>query len=213
MTVVAGREGRPSWLTTTAAVHNVDRPMIVLAGISWILAAAAMHVGLPQTIRAQNIAPQPLQSIGALTMCFPASVHAALLGHRAPWLTSTTQGRVRAHLRIGWLAIVSSTGVLAALACGASAPPGVPIGHVVSLWALWFGLAILAAVLLRPELAIVAPVAAGIVATIPALTPFRRNPIYNIDLADQLRFLSAATLAIAAISYIQLGDGSDRAAR
>lgn len=194
-----------AWL---GAAHGLHIRVVAGLAIAWLVTGALARVGIPAVDPRLGVSARPLETFGTLAVCLPAALHAALLKNSLPWLTATSP-RSPVQLRALWAAAMILVASVSGSVWVATLPAGVPRAHAFSLWLLIFGSAIVSVVLLRSDLAAVAPLVLIAAFTVRGLVPFSANAPYNVTLTAWLAGAAGLTLLGGAVAYAVKGDGQD----
>lgn len=192
---------RLGWL---AAVHGVTQRAVLGIVAGWVVAAALAVIGIPRVDPNLALTPRPMETLGTVGLCLPASLHASLLRDHAPWLAAASP-RSRARLRLRWLSALVVAGCLGAAGWLLTLPRDVPAAHAFAFWILLLSLAVLSAVLVGHHLAVVLPAVFVAVSSRSALVPFEYNLVFNLSRTCALAVLAAATLVAATAAYLWRG--------
>ena len=187
-----------------AAVHGLTSRALLWVLAGWVVAAALASVGIPRVDPSLALTPRPMETLGTVGLCLPASLHAALLRDQAPWLAAVSP-RSRVALRLAWLAVVLALGCAGAAVWLVTLPRAVPAGHAFAFWILVLGLSVLSAVVAGHNLAVLLPVVVVAVASRGALVPFEHNPVFNLDRTGELAAVAAGTLVVATAAFLRRG--------
>lgn len=208
-TMTAWRLGSRQPLRWTAITYGVNLRMVGAIVAGWLAAALLARVGLPRVNPTLQPVPRPLETLGTVMICLPASLHATLLRDHASWLTAVSP-RSPARLRFRWLFIVVVAGFAFALAWSVTLPTGVPALNAFGLWVLVSSCAVAAVVFIRHDLAVILPLILIAAFSIGGRVPFDINVVYNVERTDTLLLCAAMALVAASISFVLNGDHRDR---
>lgn len=131
-----------------------------------------------------------------MALCLPASLSAALLRDRLPWLT-TSSPRGAFWLRVVWLVVVTAPAHGMAALWLLTIPDNIPKGHVFAVWLLVLALSILCVTAVGSDLAVLLPFIGLAPFSIPGVAPFEHNIIYNLERSDELPLIALLTMSIA----------------
>lgn len=176
---------------------------------AWLVAALLARIGIPRVDPAGEALPRPLETLGAIAICLPASLHASLLKDGSAWL-SVVSPRSPRRLRLAWLSVVVGFGSCGAAAWIVTLPIGVPRAHFFALWLLVMSFAVGSVVSIRHDLAVVLPFLLVVVFSLGVVIPFRYNVIYNVERTPDLLLAAGIALAAATMAFTQVGDRRDR---
>ena len=196
-------------LALLARGHGATGRRVAALGAAWLLAAVLCRIGIPPVDPTYVPVPRPLETLGTLAVCLPASLHASLLRDASAWLTAASP-RAGALARLPWLAVTSLGWAVGTAGWVLTLPGSVPRVHAAGVCALAYGLALCSVRLLSSDLATLLPALAVGVFTWGELVPFDENVVYNVAMTDKLWAWTLATLVLgcAAVGRWGARDGS-----
>lgn len=192
---------RLAWL---AGIHGMTPRSVLVIVASWVVAAVLAVIGIPRVDPSLAFTPRPMETLGTVGLCVPASLHASLLRDQAPWLAAASP-RSRARLRLAWLSVVVVAGSAGAAGWLVTLPRDVPAAHAFAFWILLLSLAVVSAVMVGHNLAVVLPAVLVAVSSRSALVPFEYNLIFNVSRTGALAVLATAALVAATAAYLWRG--------
>jgi hypothetical protein len=192
---------RLGWL---AGIHGMTPRLVLVIAVNWLAAAGLAVIGIPRVDPSLALTPRPMETLGTVGLCLPASLHASLLRDQAPWLAAASP-RSRAGLRLAWLAVVVAAGCAGAAGWLVTLPRDVPAGHAFAFWILLLSLSVLSAVMFGHNLAVVLPAVLVAVSSRSALVPFEYNLVFNVGRTGALAGLATAALVAASAAYLRRG--------
>ncbi len=176
---------------------------------AWVAVTLLSRVGIPSVDPTITPTLRPLEMLGTTALCLPAGLSAGLLRDHLAWLTAVSPRGAR-WLRLGWLLTVAVSATGLAVASTLLLPRDVPAVHVLAIWLLDLGLAIVSVVVVGSDFGVVLPFVVTVVFSLGGLLPFNANLFYNVNLTHELLALAVAILLMATAWYVVSGSRSAR---
>ena len=198
-----------TWLRLMGSVHEVGVGTVAAVLTAWLAAIGLCRVGIPHVNPDITPVARPMETLGTLALCLPATVGAVFLKDCAPWLRLASPRDSRL-LRAGWLASVLALVSLPLAGWIVLSPRDVPRTHALALWVLLLGLSTLSSVISSPDLAAVLPVLTVVVFSVSRVVPFDANLVYNVELTDSAITAAVFVLILGCAAFVLRGIRSER---
>ena len=192
----------------TVRAHGVTWASLFGLATAWLISVLAARVGIPQVDPSLSDSPRPLETLGLVTAVLPVSWCAGALDDRAAWLTSSSRGPAR--LRAVWVGVIALVMLVVGAVWVGCLPTAMPTLHAIGVWTLLCGCAVWAAVVLRPDLAVVGPLLVVVPFSIGGLVPFECNLMYNVHLRGAVAATGTLLLVGGVVAFALWGAGGAR---
>lgn len=190
--------------------HGADARALLLMGLGWCLIALTSWIGVPGRDLRLSDDEARLVVVGVIGLAVLGALAGRGLHDRLAWQTRLSVRRMRTWRALWFLGLLAANGV-AAIAVGPLLPPGLlgSPGYLSSV-AMWFGIALLSAVVLPVLSALIVPFALVAALAATGIVPRAVNPVGNPDLELARWSVGLVTLAIAGVLYAVRGVPADR---